>query len=361
MRRGIFGSSYLNAGMNWTPPPGPGLPNGEVAWEPERSCPGPATLPKGHAPRVPMAGKTVERCSDRRVVARRQRNPYTVRTAGGLVAVVIIAFLLVSILGAKGSHTTPRAEGAYPLPAAVVSELNNVPVSALVSNAEAANVNQVTRPETLPPRAPRLSSNGRPEIIYIGAQFCTSCAGERWALVIALSKFGTFKNLSETTSSDSYPGGSTFSFYGATYTSKYLSFVTDEQSPRSVNRSAGSYENVLTLSEQEHNIMTAWDVAPYATQSGSVPFLYIGGKFLLSGFQYDADAIWQMSFQAAARAITSGATAVSKHLEAAAGSLVEDFCALTQEQPAPVCSQVPSSLIDMTTSSAMKRDRLLPL
>ena len=258
---------------------------------------------------------------------------------------MIIAFLLVSIFGGNGSHKEPAADGTYRLPAAVLSELDNVPVSALVGNAEAANVNQVTPPTTLPPNAPRISSNGRPEIIYIGAQFCASCAGERWALVIALSKFGTFKNLSGTTSSDTYPGGPTFSFYGATYTSKYLSFVTDEQTPRSVDRSTGSYENVLILSQQEHNIMTAWDVTPYTTQSGSVPFLYIGGEFLLSNFQYDANPVSLMSFHTAVGVMTSGQSAISKHVQAAAGYLLGDFCALTQEQPRPVCSQVPSSLI----------------
>ncbi len=315
--------------------------------------------PERHAPRAPMAENAVECGSDHRVVARRpQRNLYTATTAGGLAAVAIIAILLVSILGGKGSHTggesshtAPLAKGAYWLSAAALSELDSVPVSLLLKNAAAANASQVTPPEMLPPDAPRISSNGRPEIIYIGTPFCASCAGERWALVIALSKFGAFKNLSGTTPADIHPGGPTFSFYGATYTSKYLSFVTDEQSPVSANHSAGVYEGSLTLSEREHNIMTAWDVTPYATQSDSVPFLYIGGKFLLSGFQYDASTIWQLSFQALAKMMTSGTTAVSKHMEAAAGFLIGDFCALSHEQPAPVCSQVPSSLFGIKTSS----------
>jgi Domain of unknown function (DUF929) len=310
---------------------------------PERSGPGLDGRPKNLSPPGPMARKTVERSSGGRVVTgRRPRNPYTAIAVGGLAAVVITTFVLVSVLGGKGSHTVPPVEGTYRLPATVLSELNEVAVGALVNNATAADLNQVTPPETLPPNAPPLSSNGRPEIIYIGAQFCTSCAGERWALVIALSKFGMFKNLRGTTSSYVYPGGPTFSFYGATYSSKYLSFVTDEQSPRSASRSAGSYENVLTLSDQEHNIMTAWDVAPYAIRRGSVPFLDLGGKFVLSGFQYDADAVWQMSFQAAASVMTSSTTAVSKQVEAAAGFLVEDLCTLTHEQPGPVCSHFSS-------------------
>jgi hypothetical protein len=306
-----------------------------------------------HPPRAPIAEHTAER-PDRRLAARRpQPHLRTARAAGGLVAVAIIAFLLVSIPGGKSSHTAPPAKGTYRLPASALSELNNVPVSMLLKNAEAANVSQVTPPEMLPPNAPRPSLNGHPEIIYIGTPFCASCAGERWALVMALLKFGTFKNLSATTSADIHPGGPTFSFDAITYTSKYLSFVTDEQGGVSVHRSAGFDENVLTLSEQEHNIMTAWDIPPFTTQSSFVPFLYIGGKFLLSDFKYDYDAgaTWKMSFQVAARMMTSGTTAVSKSLEAAAGFLVGDFCALSHEQPAPVCSQVPPGFSGIKTSS----------
>ena len=202
MRGGLLGFCYVNAGMTWTSTPRlPARPMksplrsvGRVPTRPgtrtpQRSGPGPGRGPEGYAPRPPTPGKTVERRSDPGVVAwRPQRNPYMTRAAGGLVAGVIIAFLLVSIFGGNGgngSHEEPAAEGTYRLPAAVLSKLDNVPVSALVGNAVAANVNQVTPPTTLPPNAPRISSNGRPEIIYIGAQFCASCAGERWALVIA--------------------------------------------------------------------------------------------------------------------------------------------------------------------------------
>ncbi len=302
----------------------------------------------------------VEQALDRRPVARRpQRNRYAAKGAGGLVVVVITTFVLVSIFGSKGGNTAARAEGTYSLPATVVSEIRDVPVSALVDNAGTGSVNHVTAPEKLPPSAPQLRSGGRPEIMYIGAHFCGSCAGERWALVMALLKFGTFKNLSGTTSSasDIHPGGPTFSFYGATYTSRYLSFVSDEESPAAINGSTSSYESVQTLTEQEHYIITAWDVAPYTSQSGSIPFVDIGGEFLLTGVQYDANAIAQMAFPTAAGVMTSGKSAVSKHVESAAGYLLGDFCGLTEGQPAPVCSQVPSSLIGMTTSSAKNNEK----
>ena len=40
-----------------------------------------------------------------------------------------------------------------------------------------------------------LTSNGKPEILYIGAEFCPYCAAERWAIAVALSRFGTLSPL----------------------------------------------------------------------------------------------------------------------------------------------------------------------
>ena len=160
---------------------------------------------------------------------------------------------------------------------------------------------------------------------------------------MALSKFGTFKTLSGTTSSDAavHPGGPTFSFYGATYTSRYLSFVTDEENPSAVHQSASSFGSVQTLTEQEHNIITSWDVAPYTAQSGSIPFVDIGGEFVLTGVQYEAGAISQMSFRTATGVMTSGKSAVSHHVDAAAGYLLGDICAVTRQQPSYVCRAGP--------------------
>ena len=40
--------------------------------------------------------------------------------------------------------------------------------------------------------------DGKPLITYVGAEYCPYCAAERWALAVALSRFGTFSNLSAT-------------------------------------------------------------------------------------------------------------------------------------------------------------------
>ena len=99
-------------------------------------------------------------------------------------------------------------------------------------------------------------------------------------------------------------------------------------------------------------MMKAWDRAPYTSTNLSLPFAYMGGGFLLTTAQYDASAISQMSFRAAARIMASGRSAISKHAEAAAGYLTADLCALTHDQPGTVCSQVPPRLIGITALPA---------
>ena len=55
--------------------------------------------------------------------------------------------------------------------------------------------------------APPLTSGGKPSVLYIGAEYCPYCATERWAMVAALSRFGTFSGLRgiKSAATDAYP------------------------------------------------------------------------------------------------------------------------------------------------------------
>lgn len=58
------------------------------------------------------------------------------------------------------------------------------------------------------------SSNGKPAVIFVGAEWCPYCAVERWSLIIALLRFGNFSNLEYmlSSSTDIYPNTPTFTF-----------------------------------------------------------------------------------------------------------------------------------------------------
>ena len=47
-----------------------------------------------------------------------------------------------------------------------------------------------------------LAVKGKPTLLFIGAEFCPYCAAERWAIINALSRFGSFTGLQTITSSE---------------------------------------------------------------------------------------------------------------------------------------------------------------
>ncbi|MGC1183573.1 MAG: DUF929 family protein, partial [Candidatus Dormiibacterota bacterium] len=64
----------------------------------------------------------------------------------------------------------------------------------------------VSPPTKVTPIASTAATDGA--VVYVGAEFCPYCALQRWALLVALSKFGTFTNLSNavySSSTDIYP------------------------------------------------------------------------------------------------------------------------------------------------------------
>ena len=65
-------------------------------------------------------------------------------------------------------------------------------------------------------------ASGKPIVLYVGGEFCPYCAAERWSPVVALSRFGTFSNLTllRSSSTDMFPDTRTFSFAGSHYSSK---------------------------------------------------------------------------------------------------------------------------------------------
>ena len=67
-------------------------------------------------------------------------------------------------------------------------------------------------------------------MLFIGSEYCPFCAAQRWAMVNAFSRFGTFTGLTTTHSSstDADPNTPTLTFYGSKYTSNYISLTTVE-------------------------------------------------------------------------------------------------------------------------------------
>jgi hypothetical protein len=174
-----------------------------------------------------------------------------------------------------------------------------------------------------------LTSNGKPEFLYIGADYCPYCASERWSIITALSKFGSFTGLEYMLSGDApeaYPDTSTFTFAHSTYTSQYIAFVSVEIKDR--------YGNPLqTITSNEQSIMSQYDT------SQGIPFIDLGNQFVYVSSQYLPSNINGLSWSQIGSQLDIPSSAVAKSIDGAANTLITALCKIDQGQPASICSQ----------------------
>jgi protein involved in ribonucleotide reduction len=181
-------------------------------------------------------------------------------------------------------------------------------------------------PLPVPINGKSIAVNGKPGILYIGAEYCPFCATERWAMANALARFGTFTNLKITNSdpSDVDPATRTLSFYKSTYTSDYIVFTPVETE----TNSRGALDSP-TSAQQE--------IFQTHSSNGSIPFIYFDGKFLISGATYDVGVLQGKSWDQIATAMSDKSSAIAKGVIGAANSMTATICILTNDQPAKTC------------------------
>jgi len=98
----------------------------------------------------------------------------------------------------------------------------------------------VAVPTKITPSVSTVATNG--VVSYVGGEYCPYCAIQRWALLVALSKFGSFTNLDGqviSSSTDVYPGLASWSFVGAKYSSPYFTFDPTELTSSTPSDSGG--------------------------------------------------------------------------------------------------------------------------
>ena len=72
----------------------------------------------------------------------------------------------------------------------MTNNITGVPASALATVGK-GSVLQFNPAPIIKVTGPALTSNGKPEMLYIGAEYCPYCAAMRWSMAVALSRFGT--------------------------------------------------------------------------------------------------------------------------------------------------------------------------
>jgi thiol-disulfide isomerase/thioredoxin len=155
--------------------------------------------------------------------------------------------------------------------------------------------------------------HGKPVVLFVGAQYCPFCAAERWALVMALGRFGQWSGLGQmhsTHGESGFPSLPTYDLLHATYRSGAIALQE-----REVADFAG--RPLQPLTPEQSRAVDAYD--PH----GSIPFQLIGGRYaqissgyspgLLIGLSFDqAHAlVYQQPDSKLSRAVTGEANIIS--------------------------------------------------
>ncbi len=183
-----------------------------------------------------------------------------------------------------------------------------------------------------------LTFHKRPELLYVGAEFCPFCAAERWPLAMALGRFGTFSRLELSESAPSpevFPLTPTITFYQSMYASKYVAFVAVETETR-------THQPLMPLTNAESALVSKYDVEKYLPANGpgpggSIPFLDFGNRFFQAGASYTPALLAGLSQSTIAKGLDDATNPVTETMVTSANYLTADICALTHEQPTRVC------------------------
>jgi Domain of unknown function (DUF929) len=278
--------------------------------------------------------------------------------AGAAAAVVVIAAVAV-FAGIKPGRTSPGSGAAAghvnPALARLIAEVTGVPVG---TSDAAGNGGQVTAvPGRVSGTGSPLTANGKPEVFYVGEEFCPYCATQSWAIIVALSRFGTFTGLSTVRSVRyrSYPALATWTFYGSAYTSKYLAFVPVEtRSSILISRtasplSASSYTRLQKLTAAQQAIFSKYDTL------SAVPFLDFGNRYVLVGSGFPPAALQGQTWSQVAAALRNPRSGTGQVILGTANYLTAAICALTGDQPATACTPAVRSLLGRENSGSFNQ------
>jgi hypothetical protein len=277
-----------------------------------------------------------QRAADERA---RRRNRLLL-ASGAVVVLVGIALGFVLSRGNGGSPGSSATASPGPTGDALTA------VTKVVTSVPAATLDQVGAGQvaSLPTSVTgtALTSGGKPEMLYIGAEYCPYCAAERWAMIVALSRFGTFSGLTTIRSAarngggqaEPFPNTPTWTFYKSTYTSTYLTFTPVEEYTNIPDPSTGGYTTLMNLTAEQQALITKYDAA----NQGAIPFIDYGNRYISVGASYDPNVLKGLTWAQIAADLHDPSSPVAKGVLGTANFATAALCVLTGNQPASACT-----------------------
>jgi thiol-disulfide isomerase/thioredoxin len=312
----------------------------------------------GKASRTKQAPDRRARVAAQREAARRSEQRKRIYLAGGsilAVIIVVVAFVLIKSNGSSGSGSSASNGPTGTALTSVVNQVTGVPAATL--DTVGSGSGSVTgTPVKLTGNQPPLTSGGKPEMLYMGAEYCPYCAAERWGMIVALSRFGTFTGLATIHSAakdgagnaEVYPNTPTWTFLNANYTSNYLTFTHVEENTNIPDASNGFYTSLQTPTAAQQAIITKYDTSAYdpalGSNSGSIPFIDFGNKYMIAGASYNPQLLAGKTWAQIATALKTPSSPIAKAIDGTANYITAAICEMTGNQPASACTPAVTAL-----------------
>jgi Domain of unknown function (DUF929) len=319
----------------------------------------------GKASRTKVESTRREKIAAQRAAERRSEQRRRILLAGGSIVVVLAIVLTFVIIKLNNKPSTPAAvspsvsaspQGISNGPTGsaltpIVANVTSVPASTL----DAVGKGQFTgKIQTITGNPKALTANGKPELLYVGAEYCPYCAAERWAMIVALSRFGNFSGLATVHSAVSdgagnqepYPNTPTWTFAHSTYSSPYLTFTPVEQFTNIPDSSNGGYTVLQNATSAQLALLSKYDAAPYvaSADAGSIPFLDFGNKYVSIGASYTPQALSGLSWSTIANDLSNPNSPVAQAIDGTANYITAAICKMTGNQPASACTSTVQAL-----------------
>jgi len=276
----------------------------------------------------PLAPRT--NVEDLRTRSRRRHQRSRSIMAGLLVLIVIGAFSFTKIESTSPSfQTLPKITTPNVQLASYFRAAGAVPDATLQAVGLPSNVGVPTK---ITPSVSTVATNG--VVSYVGGEYCPYCAIQRWALLVALSKFGSFTNLDGqviSSSTDVYPGLASWSFVGAKYSSPYFTFDPTELTS-STPSDSGGYQPLEKMSAGQLRAFNKYN------PQGALPFVDIGNHYVTLGASASPSVLEGLTLGDIGSDLSSASSPVAQAIDGTANYLIAALCTMVQGTTPSLCS-----------------------
>jgi hypothetical protein len=274
----------------------------------------------------------------------------TARFAWVAVVVILAGVISLVLYALTNPTTTQLADQRTPTAPDVIATLASIP-AATFDAVGVASPSVALTPPVVVHGQPLLTVGKKPEVLFVGSEFCPFCAAERWPLIVALSRFGQFSRLYDAQSAPNsvFPDTQSFSFDNATYVSRYLSFVGVELYSDALT-ARGGFAKLGSLTPAQSALIARYDstdssgttgTAGDTRTAGTMPFVDIANTMVAVTSGFSPAALAHLSQGTIAGDLAHADNPPSptgQAVVAAANQLSAGLCVATDQRPAAVCA-----------------------